>query len=52
MWGANGGLLFTARRAALQLIAQVRRRTFDGQRIGGRIPEDAFAQQHGIKVEG
>ena len=45
-------LLFPTRGAALKLIAQVRRRTFNGQRIGGRIPKDAFTQQHRVKVDG
>lgn len=34
--------LIAARRPALQLIAQVRRRAFNGQGIGCWIPEDAF----------
>ncbi len=45
-------LIYCPPGAALQLIAQIRRRAFDGQRIGGRIPENTFAQQHGIKVDG
>ncbi len=54
--GRFGGVflwrLFTASGATLQLIAQVGWRTFNGQRVGSRIPEDTFPQQHGIKVDG
>ncbi|KDV19804.1 hypothetical protein BU54_01855 [Escherichia coli O45:H2 str. 2010C-4211] len=34
--------LIAARRPALQLVTQIRRRAFNGQGIGCRIPEDAF----------
>ena len=34
--------LIAARRPALQLVAQIRRRAFNGQGIGCWIPEDAF----------
>jgi hypothetical protein len=44
--------LIAAGRPALQLVAQVRRRALNGQGIGGGIPEYAFAQQHGVEVNG
>lgn len=43
--------LLLTRRSTLQLIAQIRRCAFNSQGVGGWVPEDALAHQHGVEID-
>ena len=49
--GLSPAFLFAAG-TALKLIAQIRRCALNRQGVRGRIPENAFAQQHRIEIQG